>query len=217
MVENKTSLLIGIAIIVFGILALLNNLGLLTGIDDIIGAVILFSLAYLFYRIYRKDPGKVWGLIVATFCGALALIVVVESLSIFPDEVSGTILFWSGAAVFAFLYVRDNRMWWAVIPAGILFTLGVVVLTEGFGLLNSGLEGTVLFLGFGLTFMYLYMQRNEQNKLDWAIWPGGFLLAFAVFVYLQNMDWMDKDFFLPVILIIIGGYLIYRASKRSQS
>ena len=97
-----------------------------------------------------------------------------------------------------------------------LFTFGTMALIEMLGLLYDDINGAIFFLGVGLTFMFLYMIRNAENKLEWAKWPGGILLGFSVFVYLQNVDWMDGDFIFPAILILVGGFLIVRASIRKK-
>lgn len=207
-------MLVGGIIILIGILALLANLDILDGLEEILGSLLFFTVAYLFYRVFKKDKNKIWALIPAVFCAALGVIIFMENFSGFNEDLSGVILFWAGALVFAYFYINDNKKWWAVIPAGVLFTIGSVVIIETYNLLLYDLEGTVLFLGFGLTFIFLYLQRNEENKLQWAIWPGGILSAIALFIYIQSTDWMDFDFILPAILILVGAYLIISASRK---
>jgi hypothetical protein len=214
MLEHNRNFLIGGIIILIGILALLANLGVLDGIQELVGSIFFFVVAYLFFNVYKKQKANWWALIPATFCAALGIIILLENFSSLGDEWSGTILFWSGALIFGFFYVKDNKKWWAVIPAGTLFTLGAIVLIDEYNWLNNGLEGSVLFLGLGLTFIFLYLQRNAENKLGWAIWPGGILSLFALFVYFQNVNWLDEDFIFPAILILVGGFLIFKASKK---
>ena len=214
MTEQNKNMLVGGIIILIGVLALLVNLDILDGLQEIVGSLLFFTVAYLFYRVFNKDKSKIWALIPAVFCAALGLIIFMENFSGFNDDLSGVILFWAGAIVFGYFYISDNKKWWAVIPAGVLFTLGCVVLIDTYNLLIDDFEGSVLFLGFGLTFIFLYLQRNEENKLSWAIWPGGILSAFALFIYFQNADWMDFDFVLPVLLILVGGFLIFKASRK---
>ena len=216
MSEFNKNVLAGGIIILIGIMALLVNFGILDGAEEIIGSPFFLIVGYLFYRVYKKDKTKSWALIPATFCAALGIIIFLQNFSSLEDGWSGAILFWSGAFIFGFFYVQDNKKWWAVIPAGTLFTLGSIVLIDAYNWLNNGLEGSVLFLGLGLTFIFLYLSKNTENKLDWAIWPGGILSFFALFVYFQNVDWLDEDFILPAILIIIGGFLIFKASRKKS-
>ena len=199
-----------------GIMALLVNLGVLGDIEEIVGSLFFFVIAYLFIRLYKKQKTNWWAAIPATFCAALGLIILLQNFSSLQDEWSGALLLMSGAFVFGFLYVQDTDKWWAAIPAGAFFTLGCIVLIDAFNLLDNGLEGSVLFLGLGLTFIFLYLQRNAENKLGWAIWPGGFLSFFAVFVYFQTAEWMDGSFILPVLLILVGGFLIFKASRKKS-
>jgi hypothetical protein len=70
----------------------------------------------------------------------------------------------------------DRRRWWAMIPGGVLVTLGIVsALTDAY---NIGNTGGVFFVGLGITFMLVALLANMR----WAYIPAAVLLLLGFFV-----------------------------------
>ncbi|NIA30492.1 MAG: hypothetical protein GWP06_11350 [Actinobacteria bacterium] len=216
MTEKNKNMLIGILIIFIGILALLINMNVIPNAQDFVGGMFFLIVAYLFYRLYQKKRVW-WPLLLALFFACIGVVLVIQNFVYVPDNIIGAAFFWCGAVVFAYLYVKNKRRWWALLSAGTCVTLGTIVLIDAFHLLSGDQDGVVFFLGLGLSFMLLYLQRNSENKLDWAIYPGAASLLLALFLYFQNVDWMSGDYFLPIVLILVGGFLIFRASRRPKT
>ena len=76
--------------------------------------------------------------------------------------------------------------------------------------------GSIFFLGLGSTFGFLYVIRNEKNKLDWAKVPALCLVAFSGFLFLVTSVSLITDMFFPIVLILLGGYLVYKATKQKS-
>lgn len=70
----------------------------------------------------------------------------------------------------------------------------------------------VFFLGLGLTFGFLYLIKNERNKLEWAKIPALILIIFSGFVFFNTTDSFLGNLILPLSLIASGGYLIHSAT-----
>ena len=215
MTEKNKNMLIGILIIFIGILALLINMNVIPNAENFVGGVFFLIVAYLFYRLYQKKRVW-WPLLPALFFACIGVVLVIQNFVYVPDDIIGTAFFWCGAVVFGYLYAKNNRKWWALLTAGGCVTLGTIVLVDAFHLLAGDQDGVVFFVGLGLTFVLLYMQRNAENKLGWAIYPGVGSLLLAFFIYFQNAAWINGDFILPIVFILVGGYLIFHASKRPQ-
>ena len=82
-------------------------------------------------------------------------------------------MFFLGALGLAFfaVYLTGRERWWAIIPGGVLITLGLVAaLTTRFGVVDNG---GVLFAGIGVTFLLVGILSNAR----WAYIPGVTLLA----------------------------------------
>ncbi len=213
MTEKNKNMLIGILIIFIGILALLINMNVIPNAEDFVGGVFFLVVAYVFYRLYRQKQAW-WPLLPALFFACIGVVLVIQNFVYIPDSIMGSAFFWCGAIVFGYLYAKNNRKWWALLIAGVCVTFGTIVFIDTFHLLAGDQDGVVLFIGVGLTFMLLYMQRNAENKLGWAIYPGAGSILLALLFYFQNTDWITADYFLPVVFILAGGFLIFRASRR---
>lgn len=212
----NTHLIIGGTLIVIGLLSLLNNLDIIF-IDGQVAASLFFLSVglVLFYQFFqKKSTGYLIAAAIFTFIG---LVTYLETIPGFDDNYFGVMFLWGIAALFAFGFLRNHEKWGFVIPAGIFLTLGCIVWFDMLRFIDDDILGSVFFLGLGLTFGFLYLIRNEKNKLDWAKVPALGLIAFAVFIYLVTSDSFVVDLLFPLALILIGGYLVYSASKRPPS
>ncbi len=117
-------------------------------------------------------------------------------------------LFAFGGLIFVLVFILNRREWWALIPGGVLLTLAVVSLLEDGGTLS----GVVFFAGLALTFGLVYILPKPGGKLTWALYPAGILALIGVLVALGASNL--TDFVLPLVLLLVGGYFIYRALKK---
>jgi hypothetical protein len=219
MTTKNRGLIIGAAIILIGLFALLVNLRIIHNADDLIEAGVFLSLAFVFLYVYRQSQDRTWALICAIFFILISLGFIIRIFWDFPNNLIGAAYLWGGTALFAQAYAKDAKNWWAIIPAGILFTLGSVVIINTYDWLSDKNTGVVLLLGFGLTFAYLWTQRNAGSRLDWAKYPAMTLILLALFIYAENVRWLrvNADMLWPLALVLLGGYLILRARKNKQN
>jgi hypothetical protein len=104
------------------------------------------------------------------------------------------------------VYLADRRNWWALIPAGVMLSLTLVVLSDN---LFRGIDsGWVLFFGIGLTFAVIAALPGPRGQMSWAWIPsiiafviGGIILASSVNIF--NYIW-------PLLLMVGGLVLILR-------
>lgn len=91
------------------------------------------------------------------------------------SEVFWAMLFSLAGFVFVWLFVRDERAWWAAVPAGSLIGLAGSMLSDT--MTGRDEAGGAFFLGFlGLAFAAIYLRNRVQW---WAIIPTGVLLTLA--------------------------------------
>jgi hypothetical protein len=77
--------------------------------------------------------------------------------------------------------------------------------------------GCMFFLGIGLTFGFIFLIQDKNDRQEWArILAVGFI-AFAVFVFIVSTDVIDAEGYLPLIMIAAGSYLIYRGRRKNGS
>lgn len=200
--DRRTQL--GVALVALGVLALLSNVGLFAGLSRVIGMVLFGAAGVLVIGMYRRDPGRLWTLPV----GFALLGLAVATLE----------LPWSGGAFLGaiglgflsiWLLDPDRKRWWALIPAGVLLTLGVVATIDQMTRASSDTSGTVFFLGLAATFAALYLLPSVQQR--WAIWPALALGVIAILTMSFSGGWVA-----PLVLIALGAWLLTRQSRPSD-
>jgi|GEM_PF-6130480 len=148
----------------------------------------------------------------------LALIVA-GLLFIFSDRLShigpliAGLMLWAGAVLFAILYLEDDLKWWAMIPAGLLLTIGTLIILSAFDLAGVHLRNVIFMAGLALTFFYLWGHRNPENKLGWTIYPAAAAGLMALLTFFDRTRWLDGATLLAAGIILVGGWLLVRALR----
>ncbi len=192
--------ILGGVLILFGVLLLLEQIGILRGAASLFWGGLFLAGAFYFLRLYTMEyRSRFW----AIFPGMAMLGI---GLSAFLPSALGGALFLGCISVgFWVIYSNDRSHWWAIIPGGVLLTLAVIsVLDHVDGLATGGL----FFLGLGLTFVLVALLPGPVNKNQWAFIPGGILLAFGVFLGLGVQVGL-MAYFWPALLIVLGCVLIF--------
>ncbi|HZW27870.1 MAG TPA: hypothetical protein VFF08_05425 [Trueperaceae bacterium] len=110
--------------------------------------------------------------------GGLALLALQLGWASWFSDWLWALLFFAGGAAFVYLYTRDPRDWWGLIPGAALAAIGAAIV--------SGPVGGAYFLGvLGLGFAAVYLTGRERW---WAIVPAGVLLTLAL------VAWFDARF-----------------------
>jgi hypothetical protein len=159
-------LLAGGALILGGILMLLDRMEILRGATAFFWAGILAIGAALFLRIFFTDRSRWWAAIPGFALAGMAVAALV------PDRLGwGGLAFLGGiGAGFWAIYFSDRGLWWAIIPGGVLVTLGLTsALSEAFYVMDTG---GVFFVGLGLTFLLVAVMAKRM----WAYIPAAVLL-----------------------------------------
>jgi len=165
-------ILIGAALVLGGILMLLDQTGVLRGVTDFFWAGVLAIGAALFLFWFFSDRSRWWAAIPGFTLAGLA------ASTLLANQAG-----WGGLAAlggigvgFWAVYLSDRRRWWAIIPGGVLVTLGLIsAMTEMYRITNTG---GVMFLGFGITFLLL----GVLNNFKWAYIPAAVLLVMGFFL-----------------------------------
>jgi hypothetical protein len=124
----------------------------------------------------------------------------------------GLIIMGSIGASFLLIYFNNNLNWWAVIPGGVLITLGAVTVLEETNAIPINTEA-IFFIGLGLTFLTLFLLPTPAGRLKWAIYPALPLLLVGAFLGFQNQEqiWQYAG---PAVIILAGIYFLFSAFRR---
>jgi hypothetical protein len=189
-------IVVGAALILGGILALLDRTGILKGASDLFWAGLLAILAAIFLYWFFSDRSRWWAAIPGfTLAGMAASSLLLDRLG------WGGLAFLGGIGLgFWAVYLTDRQRWWAIIPGGVLVTLGITsALADAYNIANTG---GVFFVGLGITFLLVALLAG----MKWAYIPTAVLLLLgfflgAPFTGLLQYVWIG-------ILLIAGAVLI---------
>lgn len=218
MQKNSARIWLGIGLIVIGVLILMDEFRWFYFREELIVAVAFALCGVALLSSYSRDK-MVWKLI----CGLIGLfvgfVIFLEHSRIVTDDYLGGVILWLLAGGFLTVYMRNSKLWWAVIPGGILLTLGAMVMLEETFWRFRYYSESFFFLGAALTFAYLYKIRTPENKLNWAKWPAMVAVAICGITLLDEWFYYFnlEDYIAPAVLIAIGLFLIGRNFSSRQS
>ncbi|MDR3575652.1 MAG: hypothetical protein P4L50_17470 [Anaerolineaceae bacterium] len=208
----------GIILVGLGLIILLQNLGVFQVGSNF--EAILFGTAFIlggfaFLAVLFTDRAKWWAVIPGiSLCSIGILILVSSLLPAVGEAIGGGIVLGGVALSFWVIFFLDHRNWWAIIPAGALLTLAAItVLPQSLTAANGFIVPGVLFTGMGLTFALLGVMRIEQGRWSWPWIPAAILIIMGVLFALSGYHLMQAAW--PVILILFGLFLVFRAAKKN--
>jgi hypothetical protein len=199
-------LIIGGALILFGILFLLNNFNIFEiGVSSIFAGVFVLA-GLIFLVVFFLDQEQWWALIPGfVMMGVGATILVGEFVSHSVVDLSGAVMLIFIALPFWIIYILKRDFWWALFPAGGLTSIAALTLIPG---KYEDLGVSIMFLGWAGTFLLVYFLAKQK----WAIWPTLGLAAMAVAFLAGAFDVFG--YLWPIVIIGAGAYLIYRAMRK---
>jgi hypothetical protein len=180
--------------------------------SDLIGATVLYAIALPFLTVYLVSRKHKWALIVGSLLAFIGLFPLLGP--ILPDGFDGPVIMFMFALFFLSIYLISKKAWWSLIPSGIFSSIGVVVVldmllpshsTFMIGRLVFDVYTGVLFLGFAVTFGFLWLLRSSQPT-SWARFPAIGMLVLSILAFLL---WKNAGYLVAAItLLFIGGTLI---------
>jgi len=194
----------GLLLVLAGILFLLNSIGTIT-IGDYQWAIILGIGGLAFLSVFLADRQQWWALFPSYGLLIGGTILFLESA--FPglsDDFGGVIALGGIGLVFLLIFITNIKNWWALIPAGVLLSLAVMLLL-GFE------SGGIFLIGLGLTFGVLGFVPTEHGRMRWAFIPAVVLILIGIFVTLAIYDLFALLW--PLALIAGGLVIIYFVIK----
>jgi hypothetical protein len=196
-------ILIGAALILGGILMLLDVTGVLKGATDLFWAGLLAIGAVIFLFWFFSDRSKWWAAIPGfTLAGMAASTLLLDKIG------WGGLAFLGGIGVgFWAVYLRQPAQWWAIIPGGVLLTLGFTsALTEAFNIAETG---GVFFVGLGLTFLLVALLA----RMRWAFIPAAVLLLLGIFIGTPFVGVLQ---YVWIGILLIAGIVLVISAVRSK-
>lgn len=152
-----------------------------TAIDGVwLGALFMASVSAPFWLIYLLNRQEHWWALIPAYATAVVTAIILVSEQ-WAGELIGTLVMWSIALPFFFVYVRNREHWWALIPGGVMAGIGLIVLLATQG--SEDVIGSLVLLMIAAPFLAVFFLAKGQW---WAIIPAGVLTTIALIIPLAN-------------------------------
>jgi hypothetical protein len=188
------------------------------GVPIMIGIAVWFLIGFLIDR-------RRWGLLIPAYGLVVAAVETEVNTMVLPsilhgeNNVSFMLAFSSGAGMmimlaipFFLVYVLSKKSWWALIPAGVLTSIAVMialpVLVPGeHQNEHIGLYTGVMLLGSAITFGILWLRRKTEPT-DWAKYPAAGLLVLSILAFIQGDAWNTLSDQTPIAFAVASGVFV---------
>jgi len=206
-IKNR-NIAIGVLIILTGLLLLLHNIRVFYLDEQLFWGLGLIILGVVFLRVNQLHSPRKSILIPGILLLIIGLFILLDALFYLPGGLIGTCFLWIVAAIFLTIYIHNNKRWAAIMPGGLFFILGIVVLLGAFHILAGDILWFIFLAGISLIFWYLFLIKDDVNKLHWALFPALLLTIFSFFILSQVWATQLTSFLFPVSIIFCGVFLL---------
>lgn len=197
---GNLSWLWGGILIVLGLLFLAGQLFAF----DFTGLMIALGFAgvgVVFLAVYLANRQQWWALIPFYIMEVIAAIILLSTTNL-EGEIVAMLIMSAIGLPFLYVYLRNHAHWWALIPAYVMFAIGVFVFLAS-GRMDDNLLVTYIMFAIALPFFVVFL-RNRANW--WALIPGGIMAMIG----LAFMTGSLASYLIPVVLIAAGLFLLAR-------
>lgn len=201
--------LVGILLVVVGGLLLLQTFNVFRFVWEVVWSVLFLAAGAGFLVVYLGREEDWWAVIPGMALLGIGALIGLSVIGL-ADLIGGAVFLGALSLAFWLVYLRRRDNWWAVIPGGVLATLAVVAGLEQ--VIPWAETGGVFFMGLALTFGLVYLLPTPHGQMTWALIPAAVLFVVGLIVVLATSSVFQ--YLWPLVLILIGGYLVLRALRR---
>lgn len=205
--SRNQGLVLGGLLILFGVLALLENV---TDFSIWVWVGILVIGSLLIYAVYATDRKEKWMLIISYAMLAVAGLLTLLELNILKDALVATYVLLAIALPFLVAFLLNRTNWGLLIPAYVLFVIGVMVPLIDLGVLADFIIPAYILFAIAIPFFVVYL-RNSSNW--WALIPAGILSVIAASFLIAEAA---VEYIFAVALIAGGILIVVRQFTRKD-
>jgi signal transduction histidine kinase len=198
----------GVALIALGAFFLAQQYGLFGPLQLPFWAFAFGLLGLIFLFTFITDRRQWWALIPGFILLGVALIIVNEQNEFMPTQQAGALFLFSIGLPFLLIYLLDRRMWWALIPGGVLSVLALITFVSG-GQISGQTIAAILLFGLAIVFALVRFATRSSPYMGWATWVAIILAVIGALVLITGPQ--AAALVGPAILIGLGLFLLVRA------
>lgn len=205
--SRKQGLVLGGLLIIFGVLALLENV---TDFSIWIWVAVLVIGGLAVYAIYATDREEKWILIISYAMLAVAGLLTLLELDILRDALVATYVLFAVALPFLVAFLLNRTNWGLLIPAYVLFVIGLMIPLIEYGVLADFIIPAYILFAIAIPFFVVYL-RNSSNW--WALIPAGILSVIAASFLIAESA---VEYIFAIALIAGGILIVFRQFTRKD-
>ena len=203
--SRNQGFVLGGLLILFGVLALLENV---TDFSIWIWVGVLVIGSLLVYAVYATDREEKWMLIISYAMLAVAGLLTLLELDVLKDALVATYVLLAIALPFLMAFLLNRTNWGLLIPAYVLFVIGVMIPLIEIGVLADFIIPAYILFAIAIPFFAVYL-RNSSNW--WALIPAGILSVIAASFLVAEAA---VEYIIAVALIGGGILIVVRQFTR---
>jgi signal transduction histidine kinase len=206
----------GVALIAIGVFFLAQQFGLFGALQLPFWAFAFGLLGVIFLFTFLADRQQWWALIPGCILLGLALVIINTENKFVTDQQAGALFLFSIGLPFLLIYLVDRRMWWALIPGGVLSVLALITFVSG-GNVPGQVIAAIMLFGLAAVSAVLRFATRSNPYMGWATWVAIILAAIGALLLITGP--VTTAVVGPAILIGLGLILLvraYRTRRRSR-
>jgi len=199
-----------------GAFLLLNNLKVFREFGDGIWGGLFAVVGFGFLIWFLIDRQRTWRAIAGFPLLTIGVLLLLTWRGVNLGVWQAALVMFGVALGFWTVLLSHNENWWALIPAGVLTLMGVLI---GFqARLSEAAWLAVFFLGLAVVFGLLYLLRLGQQDTGWAGVPAAAFLLIGVVTLAgaSNLAGPVAQWW-PILLLVAGAIMLILALHSPKS
>lgn len=133
--------------------------------DEAIAAYVLSAIALPFVFGFLRSPEKNWGLLIPAYVLiAVGLMVQLIGMGLLDDLMIPSYVMFAIALPFLFVFLRNPKEWWALIPGGIMTAIGAgFLIASAARLATIALPVILIAVGIAILFGQLFTRSGKPT------------------------------------------------------
>ena len=210
MKRSVAPLVWGTVLVIVGVLALVQTLGLVERLMPSMWALAFGAGGLAFLALFLLHREQWWAVIPGmALLGIGLLIAGSELIPELGDRWGGPVFLALLSLAFWLVHAVRRDAWWAIIPGGVLATLALAAYLDSGP--SSSDHGWVLFLGMAATFALVALAPGGRQR-RWALIPAASTLALGLMILAQEGEL--AGYVIPGAMLVCGAVLVFRGFLR---
>jgi hypothetical protein len=174
---------------------------------EIIATMVLSLVGLPFLVVYLINRENWWALIPAYILFAIAIMIFLIGIGVLNDAWVALYVLSSVGLPFLVVYLINRENWWALIPAYVMFVIGIMVTLIDTNILTDLAIPAYIMFAIAIPFLFVYLTNREHW---WALIPGGIMTVMGI-GFFAGTDL--AKYVIPPVLILAGILVLYRSLK----